>query len=517
MQTQDVLADRHLVITGFTGFVAKVLVGMLLEEVPRIGRITLLVRPRGRLRPARRRVEEALETSPVFRTLRAQHGAGLAAWLSARIDAIDADLEQPGCGMSAEARARLASTDVLVHCAGLTDFAPDPLKALSANVAGAANAATLAEELGVPLVHVSTCYVAGNVGTAEVPETLTPGRAPSGAPLQVGAETRALQLACRRAASVEERINIGTARAQALGFPNIYTYTKSLAEHLLAQRTELDCTIVRPSIVECARQRPFPGWNEGLNTAGPLAWLISTPFRRLPTVPEHTFDVVPVDDVACGLAAITAAALTGRAGGVFQLASSDHNPFTFDRAVELTGLGMRRWTRRAGRPIDRGLLAHLDPIPVALDAQGPFEVRRLGRLARHLGRALRADQRADWVPSGVERALGPTLDRVGTAIDDVRGSLDRVEQMLELFQPFIHDNDWTFHTVRARELTAHEEVFRFDLSDLSWRDYWVDVEYPGLRTWCIPILEGERIQGDPPLRPRLQLGNPPAEVRVASK
>ena len=74
MRTEDRLQGRHVVVTGFTGFLAKVLVGLLLEQVEGIGRISLLVRPRGRLRPALRRVEEAIETSPVFRALRARHG-----------------------------------------------------------------------------------------------------------------------------------------------------------------------------------------------------------------------------------------------------------------------------------------------------------------------------------------------------------------------------------------------------------------------------------------------------------
>lgn len=518
MRTEEALAGKHLVITGFTGFVAKVLVAMLLERAPDIGRITLLIRPRGRIRPALVRAEKIVDTSPVFRTLRARHGARLADFLAGRLDALDSDVEKPRCGLDDEGLDRLAGADAVIHCAGLTDFAPDPLKALTANVAGATHAAQLAEELGCPLVHVSTCYVAGARGRAVIEEALAVGVSPNGQRLDAAAEVRALQLACRGVEAAGDRIRIGMERAEALGWPNIYTYTKGLAEHLLARRPGLDLTIVRPSIVECAREFPFAGWNEGLNTAGPLAWLISTAFRRLPTVPAHRFDVIPVDDVAKGLAAITAAAIRGFGGGVFQLASSDHNPLTFDRAVELTGLGMRRWTRKGGgRTVDRALFRFLDPVPVPAEAPGPLAVDRL----RGWAKDLRALLREEPVPEPLEKLVGDRLASLRARLADQLGeadeTLERVERMLALYRPFIHDNDWEFRTGRARALTAHEGAFRFDLSDLDWCDYWVDVEYPGLRTWCIPILDGVEIPSDPPSSPPFRLQRTEWAHRVASK
>jgi long-chain acyl-CoA synthetase len=484
-----------VVVTGFTGFVAKVFVALLLAEVEAIGRITLLVRGRGRLRPARMRVEQIIERSPAFRPARAR--ADLGDWLAERLDVIDADVERPSCGMTRADLARLESADVIVHCAGLTDFAPDPVKALSANVAGAVQVAELAERLNVPLVHVSTCFVAGSIGRATIPERFDPGIAPNGRTFEPAAEIRSLTLACRQVETAAQRVDVALERARTLGWPNIYTYTKGLAEHLLAQRSGLDLTIVRPSIVECARAFPFAGWNEGLNTAGPLAWLISTAFRRLPTVPDHRFDVVPVDDAAKGLAAITGAVVARQAGGVFHLASGDHNPLTFERAVELTGLGMRRWTRQGGgTPLDRMLLRHLDPIPVPADRQGPLAVSRLRRWADALRGRLRDG--ADRLPEGWVDAADDRLDRAGE-------QLARVDRMLDLYLPFIHDNDWTFDTSRVRALTANDDRFRFDLRDIDWCQYWVDVEYPGLRRWCIPLIDGARVPEDPPSQPPFRL------------
>ncbi len=529
---QDRLAGRHLVVTGFTGFVAKVMVALVLEEVPDLGRVTVLVRSRSERRSARARVEEAFEQSPVFRALRRAHGADLGAWLGRRLHVVHADLEQPDCDLSASDRRALETADAIVHCAGLTDFAPDPRKALSANVAAADHVARLAVDLGVPMVHVSTAFAAGRregAGEQRVAESLTPGIAPNGAPLEVGTEIRQLELACRQpgvARRSRARIDVGMARARALGWPNIYTYTKGLAEHLLASRPGLDLTLVRPTIVECARAYPFPGWNEGMNTAGPLAWLISTAFRRLPTAPAHRFDVVPVDDVARGLVAITAAAIEGRAGGLFHLASSDHHPFTFDRAVELTGLGMRRWARRHGSAFERDVLAQLDPVPVPDRAKDWLSVDRMASWMPRLREALDRDGDVRRrLPALLDGALGERLDALSAKLLVTEGKLRRIQALLDLFRPFIQDTDWVFHSDRVRALTAGEDVFRFDLSDLCWREYWVDVEYPGLRTWCMPLIERRPVPTDPPLSPPLRLVTPPdvrmlsvdPELRVASK
>ena len=80
----------------------------------------------------------------------------------------------------------------------------------------------------------------------------------------------------------KQRVDAAMVRARRLGWPNIYTYTKALSEHILAARDDLRVTTVRPAIVECAWRYPFPGWNEGINTSGPILWLLSTSFQRFP-------------------------------------------------------------------------------------------------------------------------------------------------------------------------------------------------------------------------------------------
>ena len=50
----------------------------------------------------------------------------------------------------------------------------------------------------------------------------------------------------------------------------------------MARFPDLPKTFFRPAIVESAVAFPTPGWNEGLNTSGPLAYFVGTWFRHLP-------------------------------------------------------------------------------------------------------------------------------------------------------------------------------------------------------------------------------------------
>ncbi len=70
----------------------------------------------------------------------------------------------------------------------------------------------------------------------------------------------------------------GTRRAKELGWPNTYTFTKSLAESLIAKlwQAGLPIAIVRPAIVETSVAKPFRGWNEGINTSASLSYLLGT-------------------------------------------------------------------------------------------------------------------------------------------------------------------------------------------------------------------------------------------------
>ena len=75
---------------------------------------------------------------------------------------------------------------------------------------------------------------------------------------------------------------------------------------------DLPIAIVRPSIVESSTRSPFAGWNEGINTSGPLSYLLGTNFRQLPTNERKCLDVIPVDMVCRGMTLIASAVVARR-------------------------------------------------------------------------------------------------------------------------------------------------------------------------------------------------------------
>jgi nucleoside-diphosphate-sugar epimerase len=515
LSVRDSLRGKHVLVTGFTGFVGKVLVGMLLERVPDIGRITILARGK-KSQPAAARVRHLFERSPGLRNLRERHGAGLGAFLASRVDVVAGDVRDPLCGIDPRVAERLgAGIDCVLHVAGVTDFEPDPIEGIAVNVRGALHAADLAARTrGRRLLHVSTSFVAGNV-SGHVPETIEPGLSANGTRFSPRDELASMESLCdatsRRFSDATEakkaRIARGTLRAQALGWPNLYTYSKALAEHLVASRGDVEATLVRPSIVECARELPFAGWNEGVNTSGPLVWLVGTVHRRVPFAEEHCFDVVPVDSVARGTILALAELLGGEHARVYQLASGDTNRITFGRAVDLTALVRRRQYQRSDDPFERLILSHLDSVTHdRAAAEDPWlpAAKKLTRGVRDLFSAFKAEHH---LPASLRERWGAEITKLVHRQAKEWGSASRtigqVVEMLRLYQPFVFDNDLELETRQVRRATdrlddEERALFGWDLASLDWRDYWMNVHMPGLDKWSLPLMRGERIPEDPP-------------------
>src|SRR5580704_14591517 len=134
LAVRETLAGRHILLIGVTGFIGKVWLVDLLENVPNIGKITLLIR-RNRTTPALKRFQKIIEESPAFDTLQEKYGRELGALLADKVEVVEGDVGEPGLGLDATTQARLAkSLDLVVNSAGLTDFNPDLRDALSSNV-----------------------------------------------------------------------------------------------------------------------------------------------------------------------------------------------------------------------------------------------------------------------------------------------------------------------------------------------------------------------------------------------
>ena len=98
--------------------------------------------------------------------------------------------------------------------------------------------------------------------------------------------------------------------------------------------------------------------------------------------------------------------------------------------------------------------------------------------------------------------------------------LARVEKLIELYEPFILQNEQVFEANHAQILSAalapeERKQFAFEPRAIDWWDYWINVHVPALRRWVYPLIEGQSIESH--RRREFHLPDPPtAETTVRS-
>ena len=524
LSARQSLAGKHVLLIGVTGFIGKVWLANLLMDLPEIGKVYLLVRQQ-RGTPGVERVEKMIEESPVFEPLYRRYGDRLAEFMRERIEVIEGDLSQPGFGMDASVRERLARTlDVVINSSGLTDFNPDLRDAISANVDSIVHLLEfLRHSDHAALLHLSTCYVVGFVD-GRISEILTPNYTP--APIagwdaesevrslrRLIAETEARsetpevteelrQQALDKATAAKDLhgtalenqirknrirwvrnalVEAGARRARELGWPNTYTFTKSIAESLIVKHgAGLPIAVVRPAIVESSVEKPFRGWNEGINTSAALSYLLGTIFRQLPTNERKCLDLIPVDTVTRGMTLIAAALVQRCHQPLYQLATSVANPCDMRRSIELTGLAHRKYYR-AQEGLEYWLRLRFDPIPVSKERYLRFSA---------------PGQRA--MIKAIQKIMSP-VPLKQPVLARAERSLEKVEKLIELFEPFILHNEHVFEGENGELLSAalppeEQADFCYDPRGIDWYEFWVDVHIPALRKWTYPLIEGRTVE-----------------------
>ncbi|HLV86111.1 MAG TPA: SDR family oxidoreductase [Candidatus Sulfotelmatobacter sp.] len=521
-------AGKHIMLIGVTGFIGKVWLANTLLDLPEVARIYLLIR-RQKSNPAQRRFEKMIEDSPVFDPLFERYGAKLAAYLRQKVEIVEGDVTQPDLGLSPDLSARLRENlDLIVNSSGLTDFNPDLRDALTTNTDAAVNILEFTRSSSHSgLLHLSTCYVAGEQD-GRVNEKLIPNYTPRGfATFNAEQEWHSLQELIKNAeaqsesdevtsglrmqalakehaakdlqgAALENQVRknrvrwlktylteAGTRRAKELGWPNTYTLTKSLAESLIAKfGAGLPVAVVRPAIVETSISKPFLGWNEGINTSASLSYLLGTYFRQLPSNESKRLDIIPVDSVCAGMTLIAAAVMERRHDPLYQLATSVTNPCDMGRSIELTSLAHRKHYR-AQEGLESWLRLRFDAIPVSKT--------RYNRMSAPAQRA---------IVKSIQRIMSPLPLKKAPLVKTER-SLERLEKLIELFEPFILLNEHNFVADNIEKLShalvpEEREQFAYDTRSLDWWEYWINIHIPALRRWTYPLIEGRPLETRPP-------------------
>src|SRR5437867_1130917 len=388
----EIYKDRRIFLIGGTGFLGKVTLSMLLHRFPNVGRVYVTVRARSQ-EESETRFWNNIISAPPFDPLRARYGSALNGFIRDKVAVVGGDIAEVNLGFSDEEAQRIADDlDVIINPAGNVTFNPTLESGLRTNVVGTQNVIALTRRMKRPcLIHISTCFVAGNRSGAvwenddvigyfprkhelkgvefsveqeiadcakmsarareEAKDAMRVAQFREQARKRLNEELRdtddpdALGLAVARERKVWTRnrlTELGIERAKFWGWPNIYTYTKALGEQLVAAETGIVRSIVRPSIVESALRYPFPGWNEGFTTTAPIIFMALKGQRQIPANEKLILDITPVDQVAAVMLAVAAEACVEEPRLVHQAATGDTSPNNMERIISLVGLYKRK-------------------------------------------------------------------------------------------------------------------------------------------------------------------------------
>ena len=539
----EIYRDRKVFLIGSTGFLGKVTLSMLLHRFPNIGRAYVTVRARSQ-EESENRFWNNVITSPPFDPLRERYGSALEGFVRDKVVVLGGDIGDENLGYSDEDAQRIAKDlDVIINSAGNVTFNPTLESALRTNVVGTQNVIAFAKRMRRPaLVHVSTCFVAGNRSGAVWENDEVIGYFPRKQELpgvefaveqeikdcanlaeRVREEARDAMMTARFRDLARKRLNeegrdmddpdslglavarerkvwtrtrltdLGMERAEWWGWPNIYTYTKALGEQLVAAETDVVRSIVRPSIVESALSYPFPGWNEGFTTTAPIIFLVLKGQQKIPADEKLILDITPVDQVASVMLAVAAQSCVKEPKLVYQAATGDSNPNNMERIISLVGLYKRKHfqEKETGVKLLNELAARMEPRPVSTSHFEKTSMPRLNSAAKKAA-SLLDRTRPRW---GGGRVV-EVIDRVKTGVERVEEVTRETTEAFDLFRPFTIQNAYIFHSENVRSLFERiredeRSLLTWFPEKFDWYDYWLNTHLPGLKKWVFPTLEDE--------------------------
>ena len=494
---------RRILLTGVTGFLGQAVLRSLLETTED-AHVTAVIRPKGSV-TGRKRLEQLLR-KPVFSSwaeLLGADGTDGAARLKeifdARVGVLEGDLtDMPEI---------TEPFDVVIHSASSVSFDPPIDEAFRTNVGGAQNLyeALLASGQDPHVIHVSTAYVGGiskglrregSLGAdvdwraeyeaalqartrveaeSRRPETLRSQiRAATDRHGRVGPKAVAAASEEARREWVDERlVDFGRTRAQSVGWTDIYTFTKAMAEQVAEELWAANghrVSFVRPSIIESAMKKPYPGWIDGYKVADPLIMAYGRGMLpEFPGLADSILDVIPVDHVVNVIVALATQDVSRRGDeAYFQVVSGASNPLPFHEMVT----AVREYFLEHPLEDDKGR-----PIQVPEWSFPTVELVEQRFRAKELSARLGSAAVAYLPATKRTRAWTSELHKASSGLTLLRKYMELYRHYTKTEMVF---DDANTRALREELPAEFLETHDFDITRVVWKDYFQKQHLPAV-------------------------------------
>ncbi|KAK0084560.1 hypothetical protein PV325_006789 [Microctonus aethiopoides] len=318
---QSFYAGKTIFISGGTGFMGKVLIEKLLYSCSDLKRIYIILRSK-RGRSPENRIEDIFKL-PMFERIRKTMPEQMR-----KLIGLPGDITLENFGLTKSQHDLLINeVEIVFHVAATLKLEAILKDAIDMNTIGTASMLRLAKSMKNlrVFIHLSTAFC--HVDKDELGERIFDS---SDDPNEVMRLTKWLK---------PDALELVTPKLIE-PHPNTYTYSKRLAETLVASEyPNLPCVIARPSIVTPAWAEPLPGWVDSLN--GPVGIIVGAGkgvIRSMHCNGEYHAEVIPVDIAINALIAIgykIGSATTRQKNiPVFNVTQSGVVPITWSEVVE---------------------------------------------------------------------------------------------------------------------------------------------------------------------------------------
>ncbi|KAL1345566.1 hypothetical protein AAHE18_08G126900 [Arachis hypogaea] len=410
---------KTILVTGATGFLAKIFVEKILRVQPNIKRLYLVVRA-SNPHVALQRLHSEVFGKKLFKMQREKWGKKFSSFLSEKVVAVAGDVSLHNFGIKDQIL--IEEIDIIVHSAATTRLDESRIEVL---------------------LYVSTAYVSGEAELI-LEEAFHMGQTlKSPLKLDINLEKKLIEekLSELKAQNVNERTitsimkEFGTIRANFHGWSNTYTFTKSMGEMLVTNmKGNLPLIITRPTMMIGTHSQPFPGWVEGVRT---IDFVFVEYFKGALTSfvghPKTTIDLIPADMVINSM--IIALLVHSKSNSsnslVYHIGTSLGNPIKLSDIQDIMHCYMTKepWLKNS-------------------EKSGAFY------------------EKFTFNPSYMERS--------------------RLKRIINIYRPYLHfsgifdDKNTEKLRMAIKGVGSVEREFNFDPNSIDWKDYLMNVHFPGL-------------------------------------